>query len=414
MACQIDQGLSYEVEADAIDWDKETALPHDLPDQSIETTHPSTYTSPKRNANPKVVVLTGATGQLGRALLDELIAEPLIDHVHCIGVRKIRNRNNLVAFDKNKVTVHEGDLVLPDLGLSEDVAAAVFGAVHAVIHNGADMSYLKTGRRSVPFHYVSTVSVGNIPAAALANSAVITAGTSDDDSAPVTPEAHDIERSGFVFRPVSVAKYPPPSVVSSSNIARTAHGYVATKWASEVFLEHLHERYPDWPIVIHRPTLMVRQGPEAPWSGHSKEEVSDVELDLRENLRQYSSLLHAIPIAPAIADKRMNVSGAFDIVSLSEVAREMVDTLRRGTMVAREERVIEGVRFFHHNGGMDLPLDDLRSLVARAEHHEDVGVMDLMRWARKAGDLGMHSTMIAIFERLAAAEGQLVFPRIAR
>ena len=40
--------------------------------------------------------------------------------------------------------MHEGDLVLPDLGLSEDVAAAVFGSVHAVIHNGDDISYLKT------------------------------------------------------------------------------------------------------------------------------------------------------------------------------------------------------------------------------------------------------------------------------
>lgn len=203
------------------------------------------------------------------------MADPLIDHVHCIGVRNTRERPDLAALDKNKVTIHEGDLVLPDLGLSGGDAAAVFGAVDAVIHNGADLSYLKTyaslraanlqstkslvnmiawysGGRSVPFHYVSTVSVGNIVAIALANGANITDGTSDVGLNPAL-QAH------WILKGASLNSVPfPSSVVSSSEIARTAHGYVATKWASEVFLEHLHERYPEWPVVIHRPSLIMR------------------------------------------------------------------------------------------------------------------------------------------------------------
>ena len=429
MAQQIDQGFSYDVEADAIDWVKETALPPELLHLNTKTAHPLTYTSPKFNPRPKFVALTGATGQLGSALLNSLVAEPLIDHVHCIGVRNMRDRTDIATLDKNKVTMHEGDLVLPDLGLSEDVAAAVFGSIDAVIHNGADMSYLKTyaslraanlqstkdlvkmvarysGRRSVPFHYVSTVSVGNILATSLANS--------DVGSRPHAPDVQDIERSESVFYPVSVAKYPPPSVVPSSEIARTAHGYVATKWASEVFLEHLHERYPEWPVTIHRPSLMVPQGRDVALSDRSKEEGGDVGLDLMENVRRYSSLLHAIPVLPAIADKRVSISGRFDVVSLGEVVKEMVDLLKRTLMYESEKKVVESVRFFHHIGGRDLRLDNVRSLVAKAEHRGDVGEMDVARWARKAGELGMHSTMVALFERLAAAEGQLVFPRISR
>jgi hybrid polyketide synthase / nonribosomal peptide synthetase ACE1 len=438
MAHQIDHGLSYDVGADAIDWNKETALLPELLDLNIKRAHSSIYTSPERDAKPKVVVLTGATGKLGRALLDTLVAEPLIDHVHCIGVRNTRDRADMAALDKNKVTMHVGDLVLLDLGLSGEDAAAVFGAADAVIHNGADMSYLKTyaslraanlkstqdlvrmiarhsGGRSVPFHYVSTVSVGNIVATALANGANLMDGAGDVGSSPGAPEAQDLEKGSFVFRPVSVAAYPPPSVVSYSDIARTAHGYVATKWASEVFLEHLHERYPEWPVVIHRPSLIAGQS--------SKEEAGGARLEFVENLRRYSSLLRAVPEVPAIADKRVSVDGSFDVVPLGDVVKEMVDSLRRSLTHVREERGAggegegEGVSFLHHIGGLELfSLHDVRSLVAKSDGHgdEDIRPMDVLDWARKAGELGMHPTMVALFESLAAAEGRLVFPRLAR
>jgi len=72
------------------------------------------------------------------------------------------------------------------------------------------------------------------------------------------------------------------------------------------------------------------------------------------------------------------------------------------------------VRFFHHIGGVELPLDDVRNLVAKNEHGNDIREMDMVEWAREAGKLGMHPTMVALFESLAAAEGRLVFPRLAR
>lgn len=436
MAHEIDYGLSQDVQADAIDWDEETALPLELLDLDIKTAHSSANTSLKGNTRPTVVVLTGATGQLGRALLDTLVRDPAVDHVHCIGVRNVQDRPDMAALDK--VTMHEGDLVLPDLGLSVEDAAAVFAAAGAVIHNGADMSYLKTYAslraanlrstkdlvkmiaqhsrgRSVPFHYVSTVSVGNIVATALANGANITDATSSIDSSPGASDEQHTGTGEFVFHPVSVAAYPPPSVVSSSEIARTAHGYVATKWASEVFLEHLHERYPEWPVVIHRPSLIARQTSEATLSGQSKEETGGVRLEFVENLRRYSSLMRAVPAAPASADKRVSVSGAFDVVPLSDVVQEMLDSLRRSLTDVREERMVaERVRIFHHIGGVELRLDDVRNLVAKTEIGQDIREMDMVEWARKAGELGMHPILVALFENLAAAEGQLVFPRLAK
>ena len=436
MAHQIDHGLSYDIEAEAIDWAKETALPPDLLDLEIKRAHSSTYTSRNPNAN-KVVVLTGATGQLGRALLDSLVAEPLIDHVHCIGVRNAQDRPDMAALDKRKVTIHEGDLVLPDLGLSGDEAAAIFGAADAVIHNGADMSYLKTyaslraanlqstkdlvkmiarqsSGRSMPIHYVSTVSVGNLAATVLANGASITDGTIDVGSNPGTSDIQDIETGGFVFHPVSIAAYPPPSVVSSSEIFSTAHGYVSTKWASEVFLERLHERYPEWPVVIHRPSLIARQTPEAPSSGQSKAEAGGTRLEFVENLRRYSSLLRAVPVVPAILDKRLSVTGGFDVISLSDVVKGMIDSLKSSLTDVREEVLVKGVKFLHHVGGVELGLDDVRNLVAENAHGKEIRELDVVEWAREAGELGMHPTMVALFESLAAAEGHLILPRLAR
>lgn len=437
MASQIDQGLSYSIEADAINWDKETALPLELLDLHTKTAHPSNNTGPRPNVKPKVVALTGATGQLGRALLGSLVTEPLIDHVHCIGVRTTQKRRDMAALETKKVTMHEGDLVLPDLGLSGDDASAVFGAVDAVIHNGADMSYLKTyaslraanlqstkdivkmiarysGPRNVPIHYVSTVSVGNTVATTLANSAHTMEERSDVSSGPGALDALTINGGEFVFNPVSVAMYPPPSIVSSSEIARTAHGYVATKWASEVFLEHLHERYPEWPVVIHRPSLIVRQTAEALSLGQSEQEAAGSRLDFVDNLRQYSSLLGAVPAMPGIAEKRVSVSGAVNVVSLSDVVEKMVDSLKRSLTDIREEKTVEEVRFFHHIGSMELPLDDARKFVANNEDLRDIREMDMVEWAQEAGELGMHPTMVALFKGLAAVEGRLIFPRLAQ
>ena len=117
-----------------------------------------------------------------------------------------------------------------------------------------------------------------------------------------------------------------------------------------------------------------------------------------ENLRRYSSLLHAIPVLPAIADKRMGISGVFDVVSLGEVVKEIVDLLRRSLMNDGKEKVLERVRLFYYISGRDLQLDYVRSLVAKAEYRGGIGEMNVARWAQKACELGMHSTIVALFD----------------
>ena len=117
-----------------------------------------------------------------------------------------------------------------------------------------------------------------------------------------------------------------------------------------------------------------------------------------ENLRQYSSFLYAIVVLLAIADKRTGINSVSNVVSLGEVVKEIVDLLRRSLMYDGKKKVLERVRLFYHVSGRDLQLDYVRSLVAKAKYRGDIGEINVARWAQKACELGMHSTIVALFD----------------
>ena len=166
----------------------------------------------------------------------------------------------------------------------------------------------------------------------------------------------------------------------------------------------MSERFPHWPIVVHRPSLVSRN--------QSVDEMSKdllPNLGFVENMRQYSALIGAVPSMPepTTGDEYGSVSGAFNVVPLTEVTEGVVDA------VVRDESHLGGVRFLHHLGDLELPFGNLRDWVANRDHG-DVQEMDAMLWARKAAELGMHPTIVALVEDPAAMKGHLVFPRLAK
>ncbi|KAH8767211.1 male sterility protein-domain-containing protein [Diaporthe sp. PMI_573] len=177
--------------------------------------------------------------------------------------------------------------MLPHFGLSHNEATAIFGEATRIIHNGADLSHLKrfhslrevnlqaTKRlvdmclpRRIPIHYISSASV--------------------------------CELTGLDAYPeLSVSAHPPPGDGSD--------GYTASKWASERYLEKVHERLA-WPIWIHRPTNVLRE--------------HDPELDLMQNMLRYSRALRAVPYS-------LEWRGYFNLVSPGNVARSILREMRR-------------------------------------------------------------------------------------
>lgn len=404
---QQQQRQRLQAQISEIDWDEETALPDKMPDVRPEEFSPRlSSSSALSDPRSKVVVLTGATGLLGRALLDALLADESIKHVHCLGVRNAFRRHDLPKLDGHRATLHPGDLTFPRLGLSEEDAQRIFAEADIILHNGADMSHGRTyaslracnvqatkelammsSPRRLPFHYISSLGVGRIAAAAQG------VGVAGDKDKP-TEE--------FIFGPVSVSAYSPVCLAADSGSAAGAgYGIAFSKWASERFLERLHERYddPPWPVWIHRPGQFVPA--TSPDQAHG--------LRLASNIRHYASKLRAVPV---LADGRMG--GAIEFVPLDVVVQGVVSAVLTsfGESTCKEA---DSLRFSHHLGDDRLVLDELRTMLGKGDATSDecaqVAEMDMTVWARKAGELGMHPTIVALLEDFARA-GTLIFPKL--
>lgn len=358
MASRI-QSSTKAVKATSIDWDHETQLPPELSREYVRS-----GMKPHAVGN-RVVVLTGATGFLGKALLQQLVEDDRVAKIHCIAVRSSPKRKPLIG--TGKVIVHVGDLTLPRLGLSEDKATAIFEEADAVIHNGADVSFLKTFqtlkkanvdstmelvkmsfRTRVPFHYISTTGVGHL---------------SENET----------------FEEASAGASRPPT--------NGAAGYIASKWASEQLLQQAGERF-GIPICIHRPSSIT--GPDAP------------ELDLMHNLLKYSRILRAVP-------QSSSWHGYLDFISVDRAAAAIVHQVMHGVPAASPG----SVDYVHVSGELQVPLADMKTFMENESGHAFRG-LSLGSWAAEAEDAGLDGLVAAYLKRVDVGAAKVVFPRIMK
>jgi hybrid polyketide synthase/nonribosomal peptide synthetase ACE1 len=341
----------------AIDWEKETALNDDLYDTEINT-------APKNQGLAfKTVVITGASGFLGKEILRRMIDDVHIDKIHAIAVR--RRVSDLPAiFSDAKVEVHRGDLNTLRLGLSEAKAKEIFEETDAVIHNGADVSFLKSYKTlsrtnvgstrelvklclpsRVPIHFISSASVAHL------------SGQSS-------------------FGEESVAPFEPPNDGSD--------GYTATKWASERFLELVSEKF-SIPIWIHRPSSIT--GADAP------------ALDLMTNLLQFSKAMRKVPSSPTW-------SGTLNFVAVGNVAFDIVEEVKNDS--AHPSGMVQ---FVHESGDLEIAVQDMqRSL--EEQTGEQFEKLDVETWTRDAVSEGLDELVAAYLQTVAHLP--IMFPRLVR
>ncbi|MFI9249915.1 amino acid adenylation domain-containing protein [Streptomyces sp. NPDC053069] len=186
------------------------------------------------------ILLTGATGFVGAHLLAELLAATDGEIVCTVRARTTdeamgrlqqslkQQHITLPQAAEDRITAVPADLARPGLGLSPDTVGELAQTCDAIFHNAATVSIMReygtlravntestrhllrlAAARSIPFHYVSTLSVA--PPAGLSTE---------------VPEA---------FLPAH---------------AGLRYGYQQSKWASERLLQQAAER--GLPVTVHR------------------------------------------------------------------------------------------------------------------------------------------------------------------
>jgi hybrid polyketide synthase/nonribosomal peptide synthetase ACE1 len=358
MAARI-QDLSRPTLEEEVNWDTEVEVATNL---GSSLNYGGTHNIP---SGVKTVVLTGATGFLGKEILRGLIADEKVSFIHCLAVRK-RSSDLPELFTHPKVHVHSGDLGAPQLGLSESETRSIFSCADIIIHNGADVSFMKTYQtlklmnvastkelaklalpRRIPFHFVSSAGVARLAA----------------------------QES---FGEMSVSLYPPPS--------RPTDGYIAAKWVSEVYLEHVSRQF-GLPVWIHRPSSIT--GTDAP------------ELDLMGNVMRFAKETQKLPDSSSW-------SGVFDLISVQSAASQLLEAVHQSGVI---ELATESVTYLYESGEMKIGRDEIMPLMESGSGQQ-FQVVSLDEWVNAAEQAGM-SVLLGEYLRR-ASDGQVLLPRLIK
>ncbi|RYP41495.1 hypothetical protein DL767_001000 [Monosporascus sp. MG133] len=338
MAARFEKSVESETRVVSVDWHAEVAgLSHGLPQPPATVARKAQF--------PLAVVLTGATGFLGTHILQRLVSDERVGEIHCVGIRPDSSGSSRhVRVKSDKVFEYSGDILDRFLGLSDSDFQHLSDKADLVIHNGADVSFLKTYQslrranvvstrtlcelaipRRIPLHFVSTASVAKL--------------------------------AGLPFLPeISVSEYPPSP--------DTEDGYTASKWASESLLEKVTADcgLPTW---IHRPTSIT--GDCAP------------QLDVMSVLLQYSRLLRATPNLT-----KDTVIGSFDLVKVEDVARDLVQVAVAS--VGAERRTTS--TFVHHCSDTKVSPAELKSWMESSEGCQ-LESLEMKEWLELALERGL-------------------------
>ncbi|GAB1212633.1 hypothetical protein ATERTT37_001777 [Aspergillus terreus] len=345
-------------ESDNIVWNEETALDVSLPPAIA---HP--WDHPEKDLS---VILTGSTGFLGRAIVRQLIADPRISTIHCLAVRPGRTLpEELVG--SSKVIVYTGDLAAKRLGLSAPQAQEIFSSAAAIIHNGAEVSHMKSYHSLRPTNVDSTRQLVEL------------ALRSSIDSAVRTPAFHYVSTAG-VGHLLGIPAFPEQSVSSSPPPVDGSDGYVAAKWASERILEQASERL-GLPVFIHRPSNIT--GPD----------VGD--RDIIHNVWRWSEVLRAVPDLVAAGAK-----GAFDFVGVETCAKGITDTLFVQASAGH-------LAYIHQSGENVIPVEEFGECLQR-NGGADVELVPFDQWVDKAVQAGLDD-LVASFLRGTKGAFQMPF-----
>ncbi len=311
----------------------------------------------RAEAEPSIVLLTGATGFLGRFLLLELLQRVTgrAGQVVCLvrGTDDASARARLVGqfakggaellhrfqslTNENQLVVHAGDQMQARLGLPDRIYEALAGRVDAVLHNGALVNHGFSYAQLFEPNVLGTVEVmrfcleGRRKAIHFVSSSGVAAG---------------LNRPEPILESEDAASLWPSRGVGSG----PGEGYATSKWASEVLLRDLHQRC-GIPVTVHRCGMVL---PHRSLLGQINED---------DNISRLLFGVITTGLAPAsFYDPDFRLPRHFDGIPVDVVA---------ATLAGITMQNFEGYRTFHvSNGHWDdgVSLDRIVDWVESAGH----------------------------------------------
>lgn len=347
-----------------VDWMAETAIGKYVVDAG--KFNMASLMGKGKGASPGlVVILTGATGFLGIEVLSQLVASPRVAMVHAIAIRSASKLGHLA--DSSKIVVHAGDLTHDRAGLSPETAREIFSGSHVLIHSGSDVSFLKTYQtlrvanlegtkelarlaleHGVLFHYISTAVTGRL---------------NQRDS----------------FGQVSLRNSAPPPGWQD--------GYIASKWAAEVFLENVHDEL-GLPVWIHRPSSITGDGAS--------------ETDVMNSVIKFARLLRAVPVSG-------RWRGLLDLISLEKSVQGILEAVLADSDT--NQQISENVKYLHHSGELLIPVDGLHQYLEK-EDKQNYRELGLENWVEEAVENGLNVLIAAYLSAIEEFKLDIVFQRL--
>ncbi len=322
----------------AIDWDAETAVQADL---IASKAFDSKQRFSPRSDSGLVVLLTGATGFLGRHLLHQLTSDSRVSQIHCVAVRQNSDfEPRQLAVESDKITIHTGDLTESRLGLSDTSFSTLSRDVDVIIHSGANRSFwdyyqqLRLPNLASTKELARLASSRQIPIHFISSGGVLQLSENADAAS-------------------SMASFKPP--VDGSM------GYVASKWSSETYLENASKAL-GLPVHIHRVTPASSDSPATP-----------------ELLAEFSDLAGRMKTLPSQA----GWNGSFDLIRVRSLAQGICDV----ALAPREGEM--AMAFLHHQSEIRLRMQDVAEHLEKHEGRDTFERLPPHKWVGKAKVLGI-------------------------
>ena len=368
-----------------LDWAAETSVSELVARPSSSTDDAGVADA---EASPIKIVLSGATGYLGRHLLARLVADPRVDVVTCL-VRDVDAAPSAhEAFANPKVQLIQADLSQPTLSNNTQLSDSITKNASAIVHCAANRSFFD--------NYASLRAINVTSVQQLAQLAL---------SANNVP-LHFVS-SG------ATAKYDgmtPPTDGSD--------GYVASKWAAEEVLRnaaaaHGLRAYLHRPLPLPLPVAIVADGADEKEKEETSDQSTATAAAAAALLDELVSITRRISARPDLSVIRGNV----DVTPVEKVAEDMAVSIFASCGVAaageKGESGAEGeaVEVVEHEAQNRLPVEELARVVEEDEELRALPTMDTLVWFGEAKKAGFSQFMTAQGFVISSGEGELAARR---